>query len=158
MSYHWGLGATPGRPSWCPATTLDAENPPKDPCEIAYSLEVPIVGRTTMRLPISQMTNDAIITAEQQLPGLLDRQLPMVWQKLAPYIFDVKSSIIGDLEYWLPEQAQALMDDVVLPEWEAQKDSLVADMKLAVEKALLGAALLGGAGLGVWWLWKRRKA
>ncbi len=155
MTYHVGIGATPGRPTWCPATTLDAENPPKDPCEIAYSIEAPLIGRTTMRLPISQITNDAILTAEQQLPALIDRQLPMVWDKLQPYIFQVKGSVLSDLEYWLPEQLESLLDDVVLPEWERQKEILVAETEVMMKKMLVGVGFMAAAGVGILW-WMRR--
>ena len=141
-----GLGAT--RPSWCPARTFNSGV--QDPCEIEYSVDLPIVGRTTMAIPVDQMTNDAILTAERQLPQLLDRNLPMVYAKLQPFLDQTIASAMADLQYSLTETLQKALDKQVLPAVRTQEEEVIAEAEVVVEKAILGLAALGALGVGAW--------
>lgn len=159
MSYH-GLGDTSEvqRASWCPQTSLKPGQ--RDPCETRYTFDLPLVGKTEFGLPVSAMTNDALLTVQSQLPGILDESLPLIYQKLGPYIADVKASAFADLEYFVPELLDDLMKKQVIPELERQKENVIAEAEVLRDEALLTALAMTGilaisVGMGVWWLKNR---
>jgi len=145
-----GLGAdAPARPAWCPGTSLPSGT--RDPCEVSYAFDLPLVGKTTFGLPIPAMTNDALLTAERQLPEILDRTLPVVYQKTKPYI----DGIFADLEYELPALADKILKEQVLPQLERQKEEIVAQTEVLSTRLLLGLTVLTGVGLaGLWYIRK----
>ena len=110
-----GLGAT--RPSWCPGTSMSAGQ--RDPCEIEYAFDLPLVGKTSFGLPIPAMTNDAINAVQARLPQLLDQSLPVVYQKLQPYIDDLTDFVI-------PGVVSDLMKKQVTPMVDNQKEEIVS--------------------------------
>jgi hypothetical protein len=144
MTYR-AMGAAPG----CPPTSLKPGQ--RDPCEIKYGFDLPLVGQTEFGLPIPAITNDALLTIEQQLPAMLDNVLPMVEQKIQPYV----NSVIADLEYELPSLADQIIKQQVLPELETQKQDLIAQADVMLQKAFLGAlAITGVAAFGYWYIKK----
>ncbi len=161
MTYHLsGLGETSSvqRAAWCPQTSLKPGQ--RDPCETRYSFDLPLVGKTEFGLPISAMTNDALLTAQQQLPGILDESLPVIYQKLQPYIADAKASAFADLEFWLPEMLDDLMKKQIVPELERQKENVIAEAEVLRDEALVAALAMTGilaisVGIGIWWLKNR---
>lgn len=140
-----GLGAV--RPAWCPGTSLKAGQ--RDPCEVEYAFDLPLVGKTSFGLPIPAMTNDAINTAQQRLPQLLDQTLPMIYQKLTPYIEDLT-------DYVIPSTVQSVLTKQVGPIVENQKEEIIAESEVLLQKALLGMGVLLAAGLGGYWFIRRR--
>jgi hypothetical protein len=135
-----GLGAV--RPAWCPGTSLKPGQ--RDPCEIEYAFDLPIVGKTTFGLPIPAMTNDALLTVQQRLPEVLDQSLPVVYQKLQPYIDDLT-------EFVIPGVVDTILKKQVVPMIENQKAEIIAQADLVVQKALLGIGIVAAAGLGIYW-------
>lgn len=161
MTYHLsGLGDTSSvaRASWCPPTSLKPGQ--RDPCETRYTFDLPLVGKTEFGLPVSAMTNDALLTVQQQLPQILDESLPTVYQRLAPYIADVKASTFADLEYFVPELLDDLMKKQIIPELERQKENVIAEAEVLRDEALIAALAMTGivaisVGVAAWWLRKR---
>jgi hypothetical protein len=158
MSYRFsGLGETSEVPraAWCPTTSLKPGQ--RDPCEVRYSFDLPLVGKTEFGLPIPAMTNDALLTVQKQLPQVLDESLPVVYQKLAPYLADLKAGTFADLEYFVPELLDDVMKKQILPELERQKDNIIAETEMIRDEALKTALALTGMvvvamGVGFWWL------
>ena len=122
----------------------------RDPCEIEYAFDLPLVGKTSFGLPIPAMTNDAINAVQARLPQLLDQSLPVVYQKLQPYIDDLTDFVI-------PGVVSDLMKKQVTPMVDNQKEEIVAQANLLIQKTLLGVAVITAAGLGAYW-YIRRKA
>lgn len=154
MSYR-GLGAT--RPAWCPPTSLRKGQ--TDPCEIPYEMDLPIFGKQTFRLPIPAMTNDAMNQVQARLPQVLDATLPVAYEKVLPYVNSLKADLVRDIEFLGPRLAQDLMDDVVLPELELQKENIVAQANVLKDEALITAVAVGGmvviaVGAAAWWIKK----
>lgn len=139
------LGAV--RPTWCPGTSLAAGQ--RDPCEVEYAFDLPLVGKTSFGLPIPAMTNDAINTVQARLPQLLDQTLPVIYQKLQPYIDDMTDFVI-------PSVVSDLMKKQVTPMVDNQKEEIVAQANLLIQKTLLGVAVITAAGLGAYWYIRRR--
>lgn len=148
MTYHGALGAT--RPGNCPPSSL----PPgqRDPCEIEYAFDLPLVGKTSFGLPVPAMTNDALLTVQRQLPLLLDQSLPLVYEKLRPYI----ASLMADVEFEVPRLADQVLTAQVLPLVQREKEIALAEVEVLTQKVLLGLGVLTAAGLGGWWLLRRR--
>lgn len=140
-----GLGAV--RPTWCPGTSLKAGV--RDPCEIQYSFDLPIVGQTTFGLPIPQMTNDALLAVKQQLPAILDQTLPTVYQKVQPYIDDMTDFVI-------PSVIDSVLKKQLIPVIDNQKEQIVAEANVLLQKALFGVAVVAAAGLGGYWYIRRK--
>jgi hypothetical protein len=140
-----GLGAV--RPAWCPGTSLKPGQ--RDPCEIEYAFDLPVVGKTTFGLPIPAMTNDALLTVQQRLPEVLDQSLPVVYQKLQPYIDDLT-------EFVIPGVVDTILKKQVGPMIENQKAEIIAQADLVVQKALLGIGIITAAGLGIYWYIRKR--
>jgi len=135
------LGAV--RPTWCPGTSLQAGQ--RDPCEVEYAFDLPLVGKTSFGLPIPAMTNDAINTAMSRLPQLL----PIVYQQLQPYIDDLTDFVI-------PGVVSDLMKKQVVPMVDNQKEEIVAEANVLIQKTLLGVAVITAAGLGAYWYIRKR--
>lgn len=147
MSYRALGQEAPTRPTWCPSTSLRPGQ--RDPCEIEYAFDLPLVGKTTFGLPIPAITNDALITAQRQLPGLLDQSLPIVYSKLQPYIDDLTDFVI-------PRTVDKLMREEVQPLIEVEREKIIAEADTVVQKALLGVGIITAAGLGAWWFLRKR--
>lgn len=148
MSYHGALGAT--RPGNCPPASLPSGQ--RDPCEIEYAFDLPLVGKTSFGLPIPAMTNDALLTIQRQLPQVLDQSLPVVYQKLQPYI----ASLMADVEFEVPRLADQVLNAQVLPLIQREKEVALAEIEVITQKVLLGLGVLGVGGIGAWWLIKRK--
>jgi hypothetical protein len=93
---------------------------------------------------------------QQQLPGILDESLPLMYQKLGPYIADVKASTFADLEYFVPELLDDVLKKQLLPELERQKENVLAEAEVLRDEALLAALAMTGIvaitiGVGFWW-------
>lgn len=140
------LGAV--RPTWCPGTSL--QSGVRDPCEVQYSFDLPLVGKTTFGLPVPQMTNDALLTIQKQLPQLLDASLPVIYQKAQPYIDDLTDFVI-------PGVVSDLLKKQVVPMVDNQKEEIVAQANVLMQKMLLGVAVITAAGLGAFWYIQKRK-
>ncbi len=140
-----GLGAV--RPSWCPGTSLQPGQ--RDPCEVEYAFDLPLVGKTSFGLPIPAMTNDAVLTVQKMLPQLLDQSLPVVYQKLQPYIDDLTDFVI-------PETVNDILKKQVGPMVDNQKEEIISEAEVLLQKALLGVAVITAAGLGVYWYIRKR--
>ena len=147
MSYH-GLGAV--RPAGCPPSSLPAGQ--RDPCEIEYAFDLPLVGKTSFGLPIPAMTNDALLTVQRQLPKILDQSLPVVYQKLQPYI----ASLMANVEFEVPRLADQVINDQLMPIVQREKEVALAEVEVLTQKVLLGLGVITAAGLGAWWLIKRK--
>lgn len=141
-----GLGAV-ARPTWCPGTSL--KTGVRDPCEIQYSFDLPLVGQTTFGLPIPQMTNDALLAIKQQLPAILDQTLPMVYQKAQPYIEDLT-------DYVVPNAVSKILTKQIAPMVDNQKEEIIAQANLLVQKTLLGIGVITAVGLGAYWYIAKR--
>lgn len=139
------LGAV--RPTWCPGTSMSAGQ--RDPCEIEYAFDLPLVGKTSFGLPIPAMTNDAINAVQARLPQLLDQSLPVVYQKLQPYIDDLTDFVI-------PGVVSDVLKKQVTPMVDNQKEEIVAQANLLIQKTLLGVAVITAAGMGAYWYIRRR--
>lgn len=147
MSFR-ALGAT--RPGWCPQSSLKPGE--RDPCEVQYGFDLPIVGKTSFGLPIPAITNDALNTVEQRLPSLLDATLPVIEQKVQPWI----NSVIADVQYEAPALVDKIIKQQVLPELQTQKEELLAQADVIMQKALLGTAVITLLAIGgFWWVKKR---
>jgi len=155
LSYH-GLGLLSGlgaRPGWCPTSTYNAEHPPQDPCEIRYSVDLPIVGRTDMALPIDQMTNDAIIGAVKVLPATLDSALPTIYSKAQPYI----NNLLADAQSTAEDALQHALNTIILPQIEKQKEEVLAQAETLRDEALktvlaVGVMIVVAVGAAAWWI------
>ena len=140
-----GLDAV--RPAWCPGVSL--KEGVRDPCEIKYSFDLPLVGQTTFGLPIPQMTNDALTAVQKQLPGILDQSLPVIYQKAQPYIEDIT-------DYVIPNAVNKILTKQVAPMVDNQKEEVIAHANLLVQKVLLGVGVITAAGLGAYWYIQKR--
>lgn len=140
------LGAV--RPTWCPGASLAAGQ--RDPCEVEYAFDLPLVGKTSFGLPVPAMTNDALNTVMTRLPQLLDQNLPVVYQKLQPYIDDLTDFVI-------PGIVTDLMKKQVVPMVDNQKEEIVAQANILLQKMMLGVAVITAAGLGAYWYIRKRK-
>lgn len=149
MTYHGAaLGAV--RPSGCPPASLPSGQ--RDPCEIEYSFDLPLVGKTSFGLPIPAMTNDALMSVQRQLPQILDQSLPVVYQKLQPYI----ASLMADVEFEVPRIADQVLNAQILPLVQREKEIALAEVEVLTQKALLGLGVLTVIALGGgWWLVKK---
>jgi hypothetical protein len=98
------------------------------------------------------MTNDALLTIQRQLPQVLDQSLPVVYQKLQPYI----ASLMADVEFEVPRLADQVLNAQVLPLIQREKEVALAEIEVITQKVLLGLGVLGVGGIGAWWLIKRK--
>jgi hypothetical protein len=142
-----GLGAT-ARPSYCPALNTSV-----DPCEMKYSVDIPIVGRTEVGVPVSQMVDDAIASAVKRLPAYL----PTVMAQMQPYIAALEEDVVKTIEY----EADYLADELLQTKVDPRVTTVVADVtaqaqalknEILVTLAAIGASMLIGVGVSAWWL------
>ncbi len=153
----FGLGAAT-RPSWCPPI-----NESVDPCEMRYSVDIPIIGRTDVGVPINRMVNDAMQSATQQLPAYL----PIFMQQVQPYIDSTVAAIEADavktIEYEVNYLTRELMTKQVDPRVTALVDEVTAEANALKDEVLktlmiLGATILLGVGVSAWWINREREA
>jgi hypothetical protein len=144
--------ATAARPSYCPAV-----NATVDPCEMQYSVDIPVLGRDTVGIPITRIVGDALTSATAQLPSYL----PAFYQELMPYVNQMRDSIWGDVQALAPDLVQQVLDEQVIPQVNKLEDDVVGkaqalgDELMAVVLAA-GAATLIAVGVGVWYLKQSR--
>jgi hypothetical protein len=148
MTYH-ALGETSSvkRAAWCPVQSLRPGQ--RDPCEIRYSFDLPLVGETEFGLPIPAITNDAINTVKQQMPEL--------YRSMQPYIEDVKASAFADLEYFVPELVGDVIDAEIMPIVEREKENIQARAEMLVGDTLkvafvMTATVVAAVGIAAWWV------
>ncbi len=122
---------------------------------------VPILGDFKADIPVEQMTKDAtavaLTTLEQKLPLFLDRNMPVMYAKALPYISAQKASLVGDVEYLVPEVLQEVLDDVVLPELEIQKARILAELDKRLFQVLAGTVAVTAAGAVAAYYLRRRR-
>jgi hypothetical protein len=116
-------------------------------------MKMPVIGEGTFKMPVSQMTNDAMYAATQWLP----QYLPEYYNQLLPYINAQKASIMADLDAWVPDMVDRLLEEEVLPEVEQLQSTTVAHAQNLRDEALL--ALVGmtvtivvAVGTAAWWI------
>jgi len=145
-----GLGAvaTAVRPSWCPPAEV-----PRDPCEIAYPVDIPLIGRETVGVPVYRMVYDAMQAGTKFLP----EYLPEVWQQLQPYIAEVQDDVVRTIEYEADYLADELLDKKVMPRLNAVTDELVGTAtgwrdEILMTLMAVGAASIIAVGVSAWWI------
>lgn len=123
-----------------------------------YEVKLPVVGRTTLEIPVSEMVNDAMESATYWLPDYL----PTYYQQLLPYINDQKAALMRDVERWGPEMVDLLLEKEILPEADRLTDIAIAHAENLRDELII--ALLGMTGVMViavgtaaWWINYREK-
>lgn len=139
------------RPSHCPPV-----NSSPDACEMQYSVDIPLIGRDTVGVPIYQMVDDALKSATQQLP----QYLPTFYQQLKPYVAAIEDDLVRTMEYELPFLADDLMADQVDPRIDGLLEDVTGKVEVLKDEVLAtvlatGAALVVAFGVGIWYLKQR---
>ena len=142
-----GLGAT--RPTWCPPTV--AGRP--DPCEIRYSVDLPIIGREIVGVPLNQVISDAMTQFSQRLPSLLQE----AYLRARPLIDEQKAEAIADLQVAARDFVDKTMKEKIRPELERQKTDAFARAEVLKDDATVKAAVIAGVlvvamAAAAWWL------
>jgi len=144
-----GLGAT--RPTWCPPAEV-----PQDVCEIKYSVDLPLIGREQVGLPVYRVTYDALQAVTQFLP----ERLPEWYEAAKPYIDNIRRETIADATKVIEQEADYLASELM----EREVDPRLADVETRVngiaKEIMVATAALSGAvmitvGVAAWWI--RRK-
>jgi len=144
-----GLGAA--RPLWCPPIDTSV-----DPCELRYSVDIPIYGRAEVGVPINHIVYDAMASATSRLPDFL----PGIYSQLMPYVNRMRDSLIADAESVLPDILDDLLERQVMPKANKLKDNIVAEAEQLRNEVLISlgamtAAILVGLGVTAWWIKQR---
>ncbi len=113
-----------------------------------YTLDLPVVGDTEVGVPVEKFTADILSEASSQFPGYV----PKIVAALNPHIAQVKRYAIHDLQQFLDEYA--------VPEIEAQKANISAEIERLEGQAskwlvLYGLAIVAGVGATTWYLSRR---
>lgn len=145
------LGET--RPSWCPPASV-----PRDPCEIRYPVDIPLIGVEEVGIPVYRVVNDAMQAADRFLPDYL----PSYYAHLQPYIAAEVDNLVRTAEYEADFLADKLLKEKVDPRVEAAKQNLYANLDSVVTEILAtvvitGAASLIAIGVGAWWVNRREE-
>lgn len=145
-----GLGVTAPRPG-CPATTFSATSPVKDPCEIKYRFDFPVIGEEDIGIPLNQIINDAKLQISESLPQLINTAFTAARPKI--------NDVMSDVEYMIPEAVDEAMEQHVWPEIDRRKALLMAEVDVvkddAVKAALaVTATVVMSVGLAAWWVKK----
>jgi hypothetical protein len=134
----------------------------RDPCEVRYEVDIPLIGVTEVGLPIERATHDAIQSAVARLP----QYLPQVYDQATPYIDDILAKAmdraVRTAEYEADYLADKMMEEKVMPRVETLKENLVANVGNFVEEILVtvvavGAASIIAVGVGAWWVNRREE-
>lgn len=141
-----GLGAT--RPSYC--APVDTST---DPCEMRYSVDIPVVGRTDMGVPVDRIVADAMESAVRRLPSYL----PVIYSQLQPYIAAIEDDVVRTVEYEADYLADQMLQTKIDPRVTALVDEVTADANALKDEILttlmaIGAALIIATGVGAWWV------
>jgi hypothetical protein len=142
-----GLGAT-ARPAYCPST-----NSTPDPCEFRYSVDIPLIGREEVGVPIFRMVDDAMKAGTQTLPVYL----PTFYQELQPYIAMARDSIYKDVQALAPDLLDDLLKKQVMPKVDALKDNVLAEADVMKQDLLVTVLATAGmlmiaVGVSAWWI------
>jgi hypothetical protein len=118
-----------------------------------YPVRLPVVGQTTLEVPVSDMTNDALEAATASLP----QYLPTYYQQLLPYINEQKGLLMRDVEYLAPIVVDKVLDEEVLPEVERLKEYALAHVENIRDQAILALLAMTGTiviavGTAAWWI------
>lgn len=124
----------------------------------SYDVRLPVVGKTTLEIPVSEMVNDAMESATHWLP----EYLPSYYESALPYINDQKAAIMRDIEQWAPELLDELLDQQVMPEVKELTDIAVAHAENLRDTAVLSLLAMTGTiviaiGTSAWWINYREK-
>lgn len=158
MSYHGALQGKLlglGAPSWCPPSTFNRDNPQRDPCEIGYKVDLPLLGETVIKMPVNQLINDIRVQLDRELPGIVDN----VWTQAQPKLEQLVVGIEDDMKYFVPVLVDEVLREQVSPMLEGELGVFLAQTNLIKEDALkalllLTATTLLGVGLAAWWIKK----
>lgn len=130
-----------------------ASRPPqRDPCAVKYEVDLPILGKEIVEVPVEQLSRDFMNSVTRQLPS----HLPQIFTDLQPHINQVKVGLIDDAE----ELIQETLEHKLRPEIEAQKVALIADINREANKALvtlgiIAITIVGAVGFSAWYTMKR---
>jgi hypothetical protein len=118
-----------------------------------YEVKLPVVGKTTLEVPVSQMTDDALRAATESFP----RYLPTYYQQMLPYINEQKVAIMNDIEQWTPGLLDMLIEQQVQPAVDNVIDTALAkveNIRDSAALALLGmtGAIIIAVGTAAWWI------
>jgi hypothetical protein len=127
-----------------------------------YDVKLPVVGRTTIEVPVDRMVHDAMQSATRQLPNCL----PTIYSQVTPYINGYidgkKSELYADLEARAPGMLNRLLENEIIPQADEYKDKALEHLKEFRDELII--ALLGMTGVVVisvgtaaWWLNYRDK-
>lgn len=146
-----GLGAA--RPGWCPPAEV-----PRDPCEIKYPVDIPIIGVEQVGVPVYRIVYDAMQAGTKFLP----EYLPQVWQQLQPYIGQLTDHAVRTIESEADYLAEKLLDEQVMPRVDVLHEELIDDAnelrdELLVTILAVGAASILCIGLAAWWINERER-
>jgi hypothetical protein len=124
----------------------------------SYDVRLPVVGKTTLEIPVSEIVNDAMESATHWLPNYL----PQYYESALPYINAQKAAVMRDIEQWAPDLLDQLLETEVLPEANELLDVLVAHAENLRDTAVLALLAMTGTvviaiGTSAWWINYREK-
>jgi hypothetical protein len=130
---------------------------PRDPCEIKYQVDIPLIGVEEVGIPVNRITYDAMQAATDRLPQFM----PEIYSTIEPYadrlLGRVTEDVIETVEFEAPYLADKLLEEKIMPRAEILKENLIANVENVVEEILVTLLAVGGAtivavGVGAWWV------
>lgn len=148
--YGAGLGAAP---DWCPPTSYSRDEPRRDPCEVTYKFNLPVIGEREVAVPVNQIVNDIWLHVQSILPEIVDKS----WEEAQPKINQLVAGVERDLEYFVPELVDEVMQEQILPELERQLTIVFAKVDVMKDQAIqsawgIGLLLTAAVGTAAWWV------
>ena len=122
----------------CPPTSFPRGAARRDPCEITYKVDLPILGEEDVKLPINQVVND-------------------VWLQLEPKVNALVADVEGEIMREAPDVAREVMDQIVIPRMHDQVEGAIAEIEVIRDdtvKALLIATgtTIAAIAFAAWWI------
>jgi len=129
---------------------------PQDVCEIKYSVDLPLLGREQVGLPVYRVTYDAL----QAVSDFLPERLPEWMATAQPYIDNIRRETIAEATKVIEQEADYLASELMTREVDprlAEVETKVRDIskEIMIATAALSGAVMITVGLAAWWI--RRK-
>jgi hypothetical protein len=122
-------------------------------CEIQYPVDIPIIGREDVGLPIYRVTYDALQAVSKFLP----ERLPEWYATALPYIENLKRDAMDDVTQVVEREVDYLASELMSREVDPRLADAEVKLKslgneLMITSAALSGAVILAVGVAAWWV------